>query len=296
MRLDVRRNWIFLSIVALFSNNVYAYVCSRVPNSSGQESGAALSWFGRQIHYSFFSSGTADLPGTNEFTTLRDSFDPWVSATSCTAPTTSTDLVFIEDALSNTDVVGHNFLDGAINNNLLIFRDTDWPHVGQGGIIIALTTTSYSPQTGEIFDADIEFNSAQFNFTNGDTGVATDLMNTAVHEIGHVIGLGHSSTNDATMYFDASLGEVKKRDLHCDDRNAVTFKYPTAQPVGYCDPPASICGFCAEPAPLTNTTDVSVSGFDDGQDSGCGCQNNGALPWLAALLFLVLRISRRSAR
>ena len=101
------------------------------------------------------------------------------------------------------------------------------PMLGKGALIIALTTLTYNSLTGEILDADIEYNSEKFSFTgrlDGDRD--TDLMNTTVHELGHFLGLGHTADTADTMYPRADTGEIKKRTLTCNDARGLVFKYP----------------------------------------------------------------------
>ena len=52
----------------------------------------------------------------------------------------------------------------------------------------------------------------------GNTGVM-DLLNIAVHEVGHAAGMGHSPDTcvDETMYAFATEGETKKRTLNGGD-------------------------------------------------------------------------------
>ena len=60
------------------------------------------------------------------------------------------------------------------------------------------------------------------------------------------------------MFAAAESSETQKRDLDCDDRDAIVFKYPAGQPKGYCDPPVASCGFCAPPGSLSAVPTVSV--------------------------------------
>ncbi len=61
--------------------------------------------------------------------------------------------------------------------------------------------------------------------TWGTTGSGnTDLLSVAIHEIGHALGLGHSSAKDAVMY--ASYDGVK-RTLHELDIKGIRSRYPT---------------------------------------------------------------------
>src|SRR5262249_12425102 len=87
------------------------------------------------------------------------------------------------------------------NTNELIFHDDMRPHenVLDGNQDIALTTVTYDTHTGEIFDADIEVNSAKYTLTTDDNNVQTDLQSVLTHEAGHFFGLAHTTAPDATM-------------------------------------------------------------------------------------------------
>ena len=61
------------------------------------------------------------------------------------------------------------------NANIIMFRDDAWPYEGSPNTL-ALTTVTYNLDTGEIYDADMELNSADNHFTTGDTGVEFDLL------------------------------------------------------------------------------------------------------------------------
>ncbi|MEZ4269910.1 MAG: matrixin family metalloprotease [Myxococcota bacterium] len=260
-----------------------AFVCSRVVDQNGDETGPSLSWFTRQIPFSIYESGTADIAGNAEFTALRASFRVWENAQEGSQ---TTDISFVEQPLSTRPQVGYNFLDPSANENLLIFYDDVWPHQGQGNNIIALTTTTHNALTGEIFDADIEYNSATFTFSVSDLNPITDLMNTTVHEIGHVLGLGHSLIGGATMFASAQPGDTSKRDLHDDDIQGVLFKYPAGEDLGYCVPTVA-CGFCAPPNELTADAIVTVLRQDDGMSSG-GCSGTNHLTGSSGLALFLL--------
>ncbi|XP_043723245.1 metalloendoproteinase 3-MMP-like [Telopea speciosissima] len=55
-----------------------------------------------------------------------------------------------------------------------------------------------------------------------------DLESVAVHEIGHLLGLGHSSVQEAIMYPSISPG-VTKRDLHSDDIMGIQYLYGSSK-------------------------------------------------------------------
>ncbi len=285
-----------LAFALLRPSSAVAFVCTRVADSEQQETGPSLTWASRSITYTLFAPGTAHIPGELEFDIIRDSFGAWEAVRECRSPQRLNDIMFLESLVrSSTDRIGYDFVNPTKNENLVIFRDSAWQIPGQTNKVIALTTTTYKPLTGEILDADIEFNTADFPYVADATTEISgmDLGNVATHEIGHLLGLGDlkSSTEaELTMYGQGELGEVKKRTLECDDKNGIVFKYPAGAANGYCPPAVSSCGFCAPPDSLT-TVPEKVE-IDDG---GCRASSSGAGGSLAlgAALIVSLGCKRR---
>ncbi|PIA62260.1 hypothetical protein AQUCO_00200326v1 [Aquilegia coerulea] len=77
---------------------------------------------------------------------------------------------------------------------------------GPGGVL----AHAFAPSIGW-FHYDVEE-----NWSTKPTAGHFDLETVAVHEIGHLLGLGHSSVSDAIMFPSVSSG-VTKRDLHEND-------------------------------------------------------------------------------
>lgn len=119
------------------------------------------------------------------------------------------------------------------NSNVWMYRDQVWSHedpsVGAASVdasTLALTTVTFNWKTGEILDADVELNTAEARFTNGDSGVDIDLASIVQHESGHFLGLDHSISRDATMASGYSPGSVAPRTLTVDDEEAICAAYP----------------------------------------------------------------------
>jgi MYXO-CTERM domain-containing protein len=96
---------------------------------------------------------------------------------------------------------------------------------------IAITIATFDSFTGEIFDADMEMNDAEFDFSIGTTmsdPSAADLQTILTHEFGHFMGLSHSDNDRAVMWPEAGLGEIR-RDLTSDDSAGMCAIYPAAQ-------------------------------------------------------------------
>ncbi len=113
---------------------------------------------------------------------------------------------------------------------------------------IGLTTTTYRVSSGEILDADIEFNAAVFHFTTADSPtcsggnysncVATDVQNTATHEFGHSQGLDHTTYCNggicSVMNPNSSPGEISKRTIDPWSASFICDAYPKGGPSQDC--------------------------------------------------------------
>ena len=111
--------------------------------------------------------------------------------------------------------------------------------------VLAATTFLLDATTGEILEADIFFNT-RFDWSVSNAGEAgrVDLESVAVHEIGHLLGLGHSGLGEtevipggrrviaagAVMFPIAfSAGAIADRTLQPDDVAGLSELYPSAQ-------------------------------------------------------------------
>ena len=120
------------------------------------------------------------------------------------------------------------------NVNLVVFKDDDWTYRGIDGTL-AKTTVTFDSKSGEILDADIEVNAAYNNLSVGDGKVAYDLQAIMTHEVGHLLGLAHSSDFEATMFASYDPGTTALRTLAPDDVKAVCAAYPPGRSA-VCDP------------------------------------------------------------
>jgi hypothetical protein len=122
--------------------------------------------------------------------------------------------------------------------------------------VLAATTFTINTITGEIVESDIFFNSA-FEWSTAAGGVTGrfDVESVALHEIGHLLGLGHSAigetelnsgggrrvvASEAVMFPIAfSAGNVEERRLRADDVAGVSDLYADG---GFRDRTGSISG------------------------------------------------------
>ncbi len=166
------------------------------------------------------------------------------------------------------------------NANVWIFRDVEWPHKGSisgstevDSAALALTTINFNTETGEIYDADVEINSANVELTTSDSNVEFDLASIATHEVGHFFGLSHSREFDSVMRPGYRRGTVELRDLSDDDTAGICAIYPPSEEAaGDCTPRHGFSTDCAGEA-----------------SSGCTCSSapgmttpgSPGLPWLS---------------
>ena len=88
-----------------------------------------------------------------------------------------------------------------------------YPFNGPGGVL----AHAYFPEDGRAhFDEDEQYTDA--------TDLGTNLLQVAVHEFGHSLGLQHSNVQDSIMY-PTYLGYVPNMSLHQDDINGIQSLY-----------------------------------------------------------------------
>jgi len=90
-----------------------------------------------------------------------------------------------------------------------------------GGCLAATLTGYYISQAGDdrIYDADVYTNTSQPLYSSGESGCSGeyDINGIMTHEVGHVIGIGHSNVSGATMYPSISACNTSARTLASDD-------------------------------------------------------------------------------
>ncbi len=111
------------------------------------------------------------------------------------------------------------------NQHVIIFHDDVWPHEDANNTL-GLTTITYDPDTGEIYDADMEIN-ATVPLTVGDPVPKDgyDFESIITHESGHFLGMAHSGDQHATMFAHYALGTTTMRVLAADDVGGICTIY-----------------------------------------------------------------------
>jgi MYXO-CTERM domain-containing protein len=281
-------------------------------NPADPAKGLCLYWNTRQVTYRVNATSAKAPPCQSAAAALAlttASFPAW--SPSCT------DFRFVDGGTTTATA-----LDGQDGVNLVVFRSGTCADAGCSGNAcasqhncwdydantIALTTTTFRSQTGEVVDADLELNGWNGSL-GGAAGLPTgfyltcatpssptcqrppynltgcnyiDVGNTVTHEAGHMLGLDHTCTYPEPFYscpvggttMDPTMfpGETKKRSLTPDDVNGVCTIYPRGLATVTCS------GSTPTPPP------ASSSG---------GCSTGGGGSGIAGLLALALLLIRR---
>jgi len=154
-----------------------------------------------------FLNGTPDLPGTREQDIVRQAFDAWAAVT---------DLKFVE--VSPAD--GPDFRIAWRSGNHGDGSSFD----GAGN---TLAHAFFPPPCGGPNAGDLHFDEDE-RYIDDPAAQGILLLQVAIHEIGHLLGLSHSQDEDAIMF---AFYSPDRTNLSQDDINGIQALYgpPTAQ-------------------------------------------------------------------
>ena len=162
--------------------------------------------------------------------TIRAAYEHWNEGVDCFQP-----FLQFEDALDGKEYaadlrVGFDPDNLEDNKNVFVWvvNPNLWTH-GPG--VLGLTTLTYNTCNGKVVDGDIEVNAGAFPFSVSEEPgpLDMDLENTVTHEVGHLLGLDHSSEPEATMFFNSPEGEIAKRSIEDDDWQGLCCLYCSDQ-------------------------------------------------------------------
>jgi len=255
--------------------------------------GLPLSWASNCVTVSVQGDGS---PKQNiDFEAARinveHAFAAWTSAT-CEGGSPSISVVV--NGPVSCDASEYNADRG--NANIVMFREDSWPYAG-GEDALGLTLIRFDPDTGAIWDSDIEVNAVDEPLSVGaPTAGAVDLASLLTHEAGHLLGLGHNVYDEtATMFPGYHTGSIELRSLADDDIAGICEIYPPKRKPSTtnCEPRHGFSESCGADQPAAAPPEPS-----DPKRSSCSfacaaSPHDAAFSGLlAALALLVIRRSR----
>jgi hypothetical protein len=260
----------------------------------GNDCGLPVFWPKDCVSFSLQEDASAEVPYDVAEAVFEEAFAKWTGA-ACPGGGTP-HIKVVKTAPIECSTHEYNQSAELGNANVMIFRDAKWPHAGAGSTL-ALTTVTYNVKDGEIYDADMEVNSAEIALTTGDTDVQFDLPSIITHEAGHFLGLSHSREEGATMAAEYKPGTIDLRDLSDDDIAGICAIYPPGDPIpDACDsrPRHGFSARCAADirADLADSCSVTDAGAQEGsRESGRGPR--AAFAMGLGALALALRVGAR---
>ena len=141
-----------------------------------------------------FANGTPDLGGTREQEIVREAFATWAAVT----PLRFTEVAPNEGPDFPISWQRRNHGDGSSFD-------------GPGNV---LAHAFFPPPCGGPFAGALHFDEAEF-WTDAASAGSIRLLNVAIHEIGHLLGLSHSATQDAIMFafYDDDVDALRPDDV-----------------------------------------------------------------------------------
>jgi MYXO-CTERM domain-containing protein len=255
--------------------------------------GNVLYWTNACVGYSLQKDASKSVSLDAAGQGIANAFAKW-TGTACPTDGTGSSRVSIDVrdlGPVECDLVQYN--QDQPNQHVIAFRDDHWPHSDSNNTL-ALTTVTFNPDTGEIFDADMEINSHDQKLTvDGPVPPdGYDFESIVTHETGHFLGMAHSGDPHATMYAHYQPGSIAMRNLTSDDVTGICSVYPpngtrttssgNAIVEGACDPTPRH-GFSTQCGTATKKGCVTSSIGAAPPDPGTAMTSLGAIAGVVAL-------------
>ena len=197
---------VLLAVGLLLPGGAQAYTLKQT------DSGKPVRWAEMPVRYKVSQAGARDVSRSEARRAVDLAFSAWTKVNGAAVALVNTG--------ETTRPVG--FESGGSNENVVAWSRDAWPFEPDA---LAMTVTAYRQTSGALVDADILINEEDYAWGIG-TQAENDLANALTHEVGHFLGLAHSTNSDATMFARAEPFETEKRSLHGDDGAALVRLYP----------------------------------------------------------------------
>ena len=203
-----------LIALVVFAATAQAYVREQI-------GGHNVSWWASDMPVPWYMNSDSTTDTLNELAGIQSSFDTWENV-----PTATITFVYAGALPFNPD--SPPLYDG---ERLDYYCCIWWDKQNRSGLLdsgtLGICFYWAMPSDGHLVDADIVFNDKDYNWNAQGQGGDMPLEGVATHEIGHLLGLGHSPDQSATMYY---IWHPGSEVLAQDDIDGVTAIYPDTTP------------------------------------------------------------------
>jgi hypothetical protein len=183
------------------------------------DKGLPLWWRNECVGYSLQKAASKQIGLKEANTMFAEAFAKWTEATCPTSVGGSSrpSIDVRDNGPVTCSTVEYDKEPNGRNQHVIVFRDDKWPHADTDKTL-ALTTVTFNPETGELYDADMEVNTTtQMTLRDPVPGDGYDFASVITHEVGHFLGLAHSGESQATMFATYTPGSTRMRNLTEDD-------------------------------------------------------------------------------
>lgn len=199
-------------ILALFTSQVSAFTLNYSP-AGGYSFGA---WQTKSLNFDF-NYANCSIPSAQVEAAIQDALSVWNGIPSSSLS------VKLGSAVATTPTQAKT--PGSSGNPIVVCDPNFSANTGaDGNFVPAAASITYADAEHHITNAVLFLNSESGKTANISNISVTTLSVIMAHEMGHALGLGHSSDDNALMYYNASA--KTQLSLAKDDVEGMTYLYP----------------------------------------------------------------------
>jgi hypothetical protein len=227
-----------------------------------QQCPSGSKWASTPVNYEINNAGSADVSFSQLETIMQDSFAEW-GGPGCSS--------FSAAYQGTTSQTAYGTRGSTTADPIMswIEQSSNWPSsLGNPSQVLGVTLATFNNNC-TINNAPIVFNGISYQYRPAGN---VDLESIAVHEIGHLLGLGHTQKQGATMY-PSYLGGTQQATIETDDVNGVCSLY--GQPVSCTQDSDCRSGFVCnsqgscEEAPCMSDSECPIGDSCSAQSGDC---------------------------